>query len=308
MDGLIGLDWGTTRLRAWHIDASGTVRDTHERAWGLRQLPHGGFDTALKAITAGWPVLPVLACGMVASRQGWREVAYVEAPANLAALTRGVGSVTAADGRRVNLVPGVHQHRGPDVMRGEETQLIGALAQRPDFAAHSTWILPGTHSKWASVRDNAIDEFSTVMTGELYAVLTRHSILASGDGASQGDDDAFLRGVIAARDSGTAGATSRLFSARTLMLDAELPAESVADYVSGLLIGEEFRSMIATGCFDCGGPIQLIGGEALCQRYQDAGTHFGLTLAAPVADAAAHGLWEIACHAEALGHALGAAA
>lgn len=295
MSGLIGLDWGTSSLRAYRLDGTGEIRETRARPWGLRHLPDGGFDAALSAITAGWPPLPRLACGMVGSRNGWLEVPYNELPADTAQLARAVRSLRAKDGLDVHIVPGLHNRQGPDVMRGEETQLIGALARRPALAADSTWILPGTHSKWVSVRDGAVTDFCTLMTGELFALLRQHSILCTGSGDAVADPDAFARGVIAARDSGSAGAFSRLFPTRALMLDGALAPDAVPGYLSGLLIGEELRCSLATNRFRHDAPLQLIGDDALCAHYRLAAAHFDLDLAEPLMDAAAHGLWRIAC-------------
>lgn len=295
MSDLIGLDWGTSSLRAYWLDEAGEIRETRVRPWGIRHLPDGGFDAALAAITAGWPQLPRLACGMVGSRQGWLEVPYMELPADTAQLGSAVRSLRADDGLDVHIVPGLHNPHGPDVMRGEETQLIGALARRPALAADSTWILPGTHSKWARVHDGAVIDFCTLMTGELFALLRQHSILCTGSGDAAVDPDAFGRGVIAARDSGSAGALSRLFSTRALMLDGALVPDAVPEYLSGLLIGEELRASLASNRFRHDAPLQLIGDAALCSRYGLAASHFDLDLAEPLLDAAAHGLWQIAC-------------
>jgi 2-dehydro-3-deoxygalactonokinase len=297
MSGLIALDWGTSSLRAYWLD-KGRICDIHAQPWGIRHLPEGGFDGALAEITAGWPRLPRLACGMVGSRQGWMEAPYLDVPADTSQLGRSLRHVRANDGLDVHIVCGLRNPHGPDVMRGEETQLIGALALHPSLAAQSTWILPGTHSKWVSVRDGAVVDFCTLMTGELFAVLRQHSILSVGADHALPDPEAFARGVITARDSGAAGALSRLFSTRALMLDGALPATSIPDYLSGLLIGEEFRSALAMDRFRCDAPIQLIGDAALCERYRSAARHFELDLAEPVADAAAYGLWQIARHAQ----------
>ncbi|RDS86152.1 2-dehydro-3-deoxygalactonokinase [Dyella psychrodurans] len=297
MNGVIALDWGTTSLRAYWLEA-GNIRESRAHPWGIRQLPEGGFNVALADITAGWPRLPRLACGMVGSRQGWREVPYLELPATTAQFGRNLGSVRADDGLDVHIVCGLRNPRGPDVMRGEETQLMGALSRQPSLAAQSTWMLPGTHSKWVSVRDGAVTDFCTLMTGELFALLQQHSILAANNAGAVADPDAFARGVIAARESGAAGALSRLFSARALLLDGALPASSVPDYLSGLLIGEELRSALATGRFDHDNPLQLIGDAALCARYRSAASHFALEVSESVIDAAAYGLWQIACYAQ----------
>ncbi|AND70218.1 2-keto-3-deoxy-galactonokinase [Dyella thiooxydans] len=294
MAGLIGLDWGTSSLRAYRLDADGAVAEVRARPWGIRQLPEGGFDAALADVTAGWPALPRLACGMVGSRNGWCEVPYLDLPADAAALGRALHPFAAGDGGALYLVPGLRNPRGPDVMRGEETQLFGALARDPSLAAHATFVLPGTHSKWASVRDGAVVDFSTAMTGELFALLRRHSILGAGIGEGAADPEAFARGVIAARDSGAAGGLSRLFSARALMLDGALAPSAVPDYLSGLLLGEELRAQLASGRFGTDAPIQLIGDAALCARYRAAAVHFDLCFAEPLADIVAAGLWQLA--------------
>lgn len=293
MAGLIGLDWGTSSLRAYRLDA-GTVAEVRVRPWGIRQLPEGGFDAALAEVTAGWPALPRLACGMVGSRNGWCEVPYLELPTDAVTLGRALHVFVAGDGRALHLVPGLRNPQGPDVMRGEETQLFGAMARDPALAAHATVVLPGTHSKWANVRDGAIVDFSTAMTGELFALLLRHSILNAGGDEGAPAPDAFARGVLAARDSGAAGGLSRLFSARALMLDGMLAPASVPDYLSGLLLGEELRAQIASGRFRIDAPIQLIGDAALCARYREAAAHFDLSFAQPWVDVVADGLWQLA--------------
>ena len=296
MAGLIGLDWGTSSLRAYWLQ-DGVIRQSRSRPWGIRHLPAGGFEAAVTHIIAGWPSLPRLACGMVGSRSGWREVPYLDLPVDPALLGASLQSVQAADGRDLHIVPGLRNPRGPDVMRGEETQLVGAVTMHPSLGARSTVILPGTHSKWVSIRDGAVVDFCTMMTGELFSVLRQHSILGADTGDTHEDADAFARGVVAARDSGAAGALSRLFSARALMLDGELKASAVPDYLSGLLLGEEFRACLATGRFDHDERIYLIGDSALCARYRAASTHFAIELTEPLTDAAAYGLWQVACHA-----------
>ena len=304
MSDLIGLDWGTSSLRAYRFDAAGQLRETRTRAWGIRHLPDGGFDAALTDIASGWPPCPRLACGMVGSRQGWREAPYMDLPADTARLASALRTVRADDGMDVYIVPGLRNPLGPDVMRGEETQLLGALALRPPLANRSNCILPGTHSKWVSVRDGVVIDFCTVMTGELFALLCEHSILGTHPGAVPADPDAFSRGAVAARESGGAGAFSRLFSARALMLDDALAPAAVPEYLSGLLIGEELRSGLASGRFRPDAPFQLIGDAALCARYRAAALHFDIELAEPVADAAAHGLWQIASRAGLVGTGL----
>jgi 2-dehydro-3-deoxygalactonokinase len=290
MSGLIALDWGTSSLRAMWMDADGTVVETRRKPWGIRQLPDGGFTAALAAVTDGWPSLPRIASGMVGSRGGWREVAYLDLPAGGEQLA---GALDQS--QELAIVPGLRNARGPDVMRGEETQLVGLMAT-DQAAADATVLLPGTHSKWVSLQQGRIIDFCTLMTGELYALLRQHSILAAGIAADAAtvDDGAFREGVRHARDSGAAGAFSRLFATRARMLGGELSAGSVPDYLSGLLIGEEFRSMQADRRRRTDRPLWLIGDAALCARYRTAAAEFSIALAPDVDDTAAAGLWWLA--------------
>jgi 2-dehydro-3-deoxygalactonokinase len=293
---LIGLDWGTTSLRAYLLDEQGGVLDMRERGWGIRRLPAGGFDAALDEVLAGWPECPLLASGMVGSRDGWREVSYVDLPAGFDAVARALSHVDSAGGRCVRLIPGLRHTVTADVMRGEETEIFGALALQPVLAERSALLLPGTHSKWVSVRNGRVVDFATSMTGELYAAVRHHTILGAGLGTEDppGDHEAFLRGAVAARDSGAAGALSRLFSARALVLAGRLAQSAVPDYLSGLLIGEELRAALAAGRIDRATPLQLIGNAPLCRRYAAAASCFELGMALPPPGAAALGLWQIA--------------
>jgi 2-dehydro-3-deoxygalactonokinase len=299
MSGLIALDWGTSSLRAMWMDADGKVIQTRRKPWGIRQLPDSGFAGALDAVTEGWPALTRIASGMIGSRSGWREVAYLDLPAGGDRLA---GALDSADG--LTIVPGLRNPRGPDVMRGEETQIVGLMARHPE-AADATVLLPGTHSKWASLREGRVVDFCTLMTGELFALLRQHSILAAGvdAGAAVDAGKAFLDGVRQARDSGAAGAFSRLFATRARMLGGELPAASIPDYLSGLLIGEEFRSMRAEQRMPTDRPLWLIGDAALCARYRLAAAEFSIALAPAVEDTAAAGLWWLARAAGLLGSA-----
>ncbi len=305
-DGLIGLDWGTSNLRALRMDATGRVRETRARPWGIRRLPHGGFAAALDDIVAGWPrTLPLLACGMVGSRGGWREAPYVDVPAHLDQLAHTLATVPTGDGRVLHIVPGLRNARDPDVMRGEETQLAGGLLLHPEAGGRSTWILPGTHSKWAGVRGQAMTDFHTCMTGELFDVLCRHSILGTGMQEGREDTAAFVDAVRSVRDGGREGGLGRLFGTRARVLAGTLPPGSAAAHLSGLLIGEEIRSMLAGGRFDVSRPVWLIGEAALCGRYRQAAECFDVAIAGAVANATGHGLWHLAQQAGLAGHPRG---
>lgn len=302
---LIGLDWGTSSLRGYLIAADGALIDAVARPWGIRHLPPGGFAAAYAALTADWREedrpLPVVAAGMVGSRQGWREVPYVACPADAGAIARGLLAFDAGAGR-IHLVPGVIQRRPlPNVLRGEETQIVGAIAREPALAADSLIVLPGTHSKWVRVRDGRIEGFETYMTGELFAVLRDHSLLGSParEAAADvcdaaGSSAAFARGLAVARASGAEGIAGRLFTARSLYLTGELAPAAVLDYLSGLLVGEEIRAAIAGRRGEPLPPIVLVGDESLCGRYREALAAFGLAEVRVLGDSAAAGLWQVA--------------
>lgn len=302
---LIGLDWGTSSLRGYLLAGDGSVLAAAAKPWGIQHLPAGGFAAAFTGIAGEWrsrePALPVVAAGMVGSRQGWREVPYVECPADAEVIARGLVSFDSESGL-IHLVPGVIQ-RGPlpNVLRGEETQIMGAMASEPAVATESLVVLPGTHSKWVRVRNGSITSFDTYMTGELFAVLREHSLLGkpARDAAADAADAeaklaAFASGVAVARETGPEGVAGRLFTVRSLYLTGELPPAATLDYLSGLLVGEEIRSAVASHRGDPLPPIVLIGDDALCMRYRDALAAFGIDGARVFGDSAAAGLCQIA--------------
>ncbi|MFP3587799.1 2-dehydro-3-deoxygalactonokinase [Paraburkholderia sp. SIMBA_055] len=320
---LIALDWGTTSLRAYLYDAAGNVLATRASTAGIMNLPrsaeHGGFDAAFEDACGAWldaaPATPVIAAGMVGSAQGWLEAPYVDAPANADALAAGIVRVEAACGATLNIVPGVLQ-RGelPNVMRGEETQIFGALGQDLDNAdsadsADSTDTskraligLPGTHAKWAVVQAGRIERFHTFMTGEVFGALREHTILGrTMVTPDRPDTEAFLRGVKIARDKGQAGMLATVFSSRTLGLTGQLSREQQPDYLSGLLIGHELAGLEAVLAQQqsslAGQSLRLIGNEALCERYRVALAQFGCTQAELVRQATERGLWRVASQA-----------
>ena len=172
----IGLDWGTSSFRAFLADADGRALEARADGQGALALKPGEHEAYLAARLAGWPNLPVLACGMVGAKQGWREAPYVACPAGLAEIAAAMLAVPTASGV-VRIVPGVSARDragAPDVMRGEETQLLGALAAG---LGDGVYVLPGTHSKWARIEGGRILGFETFMTGEVFAVLKTHSVL-----------------------------------------------------------------------------------------------------------------------------------
>ncbi|WP_277187012.1 2-dehydro-3-deoxygalactonokinase [Caballeronia sp. BR00000012568055] len=303
---LIALDWGTTSLRAYLLDADGVALDMRASSAGIMKLPEGGFDQTFEETCGAWldahTQLPVIAAGMVGSAQGWVEAPYVEAPAGASALVAGIVQVKTDRGATVHIVPGVlEQGTLPNVMRGEETQIFGALASDTSLEQKDGALigLPGTHAKWAFVRDGRIERFYTFMTGETFGALRDHTILGrTMHPSSTPDQPAFLRGVDTARDAGHPGVLATIFSTRTLGLTGQLTAEQQPDYLSGLLIGHELRGLNEVLSREqsalAGKALRLIGNDALCDRYRAALARFGCDDAPTVAHATEHGLYRIA--------------
>jgi 2-dehydro-3-deoxygalactonokinase len=193
--------------------------------------------------------------------------------------------------KRITIVPGLmHDGAQPDVMRGEETQIVGALALHPELAAQSCLVLPGTHAKWARVEAGRVTGFSTHMTGELYALLRQHSVLARlMPAVAAPSSEGFLAGVDAARNRGALG--HQLFAVRSLGLFRRLPPEQLQDYLSGLLIGHEISHELAAAA---PARLALIGEPALCGRYAQALARFGLSAPLQLDNTAPAGLWRLA--------------
>jgi 2-dehydro-3-deoxygalactonokinase len=301
---LIALDWGTSSLRACLLGGGGAVVESRQQPWGILHLPAGGFAAALQGVAGDWlaamPELPVIASGMVGSAQGWREAAYAPCPADGRSLAAQLLAFEPWPGVRLHIVPGVRlTGERPDVMRGEETQVVGLVAREPALAARAALVMPGTHCKWVQVQGGAITAFNTYMTGELFALLAQHSILgrpAREAGGAAATDAAFERGVAAVR-AHAAGATPLLFSARTLVLGGQLAAADSLEYLSGLLVGEEIRCATQAWPEADDAPRVLVGDAALCERYRRALNGFGLPSRAAADGAATAGLWQIATQA-----------
>ena len=286
---LIGLDWGTTSCRAYLIGAEGAVLQRVADGPGILKIENGAFGAALDAMTADWGRLPVILSGMIGSRQGWREAPYARCPAGADDIVRALARIDHAGGP-VALVPGlvVENDAMPDVMRGEETQILGALALSGRDAG--LFLLPGTHSKWAEVAGGRIVSFRTFMTGEVFGALKDHTIL--GRLMRAGDDaDGFARGVREGAALGSAGALlNRLFATRSYGLMDRLADTALADYLSGLLIGAE----VAEATRQTNGAVTIVASPALAQRYTDALRLTGQASTLAPLDCVASGHWRIA--------------
>lgn len=293
------LDWGTSSLRAMLVDGDGTTLDTRSSGQGVQFMAGRSYEDVLREIAGDWlgaaDQPAIYALGMVTSRNGWVEVPYVDCPADAATIARGIVTRNLQSGSQVILLPGLRDPAArpfPDVMRGEETQAVGfGLSQ------DRTLVLPGTHSKWLRIEGGRIARFQTFVTGELFSLMSTQSFIARGEvGEGPARWSAFDLGVekATADDEDAAAMLSALFSVRTGMLAGKLTQADLRDYVSGLLIGLEFRQ--ARRWWKAGDEIGLIGAAALTERYARAATSVGLTALDGPPDASVRGVMTIAKH------------
>jgi 2-dehydro-3-deoxygalactonokinase len=276
----LALDWGTTNLRAWVVGEDGRATSHRQFDLGVSKLAPGEAaqrfrDTVRPGMKA--EALATYMCGMIGSNLGWELVPYLDCPADMAAV-RGALHRVRCDGPPVWIVPGLRSQRpdgGPDVMRGEETHVLGWAAATPEHARGQHLIChPGTHAKWVRLADGRIESFVTSMTGELFAILTKHSVLQVRE--SDDDESAFDDGLTAAGDGGALA--SRLFTARSRVVGGGMSPDRVKSYLSGLLIGAEAASVPALFGVDTATPVALIGDLKLAARYRRALEARGFTV------------------------------
>lgn len=259
---MIGVDWGTSSFRAWRFGPDGAVQGRVRAARGILQVPPGGFAAALGEEVGAWLAEGerlILLAGMVGSRQGWVEAPYVPCPAGPGEIAAALVPVPFA-GADCRLVPGLSDRDAdgvPEVMRGEETQILGALAETGEEALIC---LPGSHAKWARVAGGRIAGFSSFMTGEVFAALKGGTILGRMMDEGAEDEAAFAQGLARAGEGG--GLLHHLFGVRTLGLTAGLTGAAAASYLSGLLIGHEIAAAMPRV-----GAVFVIGAPALAGRY-----------------------------------------
>jgi len=270
---LLAVDWGTTSLRGALLDAQGTVLDERSFARGILGVAPGDFAAVFAASFGDWIDAGVTRClvsGMAGSKQGWAEAPYCACPAGFAdvaaqllridddslqlpvAIVPGLCCEVAAAGSALPAVP--------DVMRGEEVQIFGAMQLAG--CDQGAFVLPGTHSKWADVSGGRVRQFKTFMSGEFYAMLSQHSLLARSIAADAPfDPTAFTQGI--ARATEGAGLLHNAFGTRTLSLFGRMDAGALASYLSGLVIGEELGSQ----ALHPDRPVVLVGSSVLAPRY-----------------------------------------
>lgn len=261
MDAVIAIDWGTTNRRAWRIDADGRVAGAVSGGAGVLGMAPADYAATLADLRARLGDLPVIAAGMVGSTRGWHEAPYVAAPADLDALAAAALHIGS---ERATIVPGVALRDGPrpDVMRGEEVQILGAIAAGL-APATALFCQPGTHNKWIATEGGGITDIATVMTGELFALLKAHGILAGMLDGPVADGHAFRDGV--ARGAGAVDLGAALFEVRSGVLLGRRSVEDAAAYASGVLIGSD------VGARDLAGrAVHLLATGALADLYASA--------------------------------------
>ena len=269
MKDYIAVDWGSTQLRGWLI-RNGQCVETKQLPLGITRLNGRAPADVFAEHLAPWrgaEALPVLMVGMIGSDAGWQAVPYLDCPAAIDA----PGQQLCAVAEGVWIIPGLKIEQDGDfnVMRGEETQLLGAW----QLAPAECYVLPGTHCKWVQVANGAVRHFATAMTGELHHLLMTQSLIGKGLPVQQPDETAFERGL----EKGLAQPSliSELFVARAARVLGGLAATSVSDYLSGLLIGAEVATL---GQRYRTSGVTLVGDPALNARYSRAMKARGMTV------------------------------
>ena len=293
---LVAVDWGTSSLRGALINSEGVVLEKRAFPQGIMQVAHGQFQHVFEQRFGDWKAADTLCLisGMAGSRQGWREAPYCPCPSGFEDIAQHLQWI---EKDRMGIVPGLSTWNDdtPDVMRGEEIQIFGALASQHIHSAQ--FVLPGTHSKWAHVADGKITAFKTFMTGEFYALLSQHSILAKTclpDAPLK--KEVFSEGVMQSQKPG--GLLHHAFSARSLALFEKLNPAQSSSYISGLLIGEEIKSAKdeRSEKLEDQTPLFILGNGQLTQRYSFAMETLGLSATALADEVTWTGLWALAQH------------
>ena len=286
---MIAVDWGTTSLRGARLGPDGAVLEERSFARGILSVAAAGFEAAFDASFGDWMAKETLCliAGMAGSRQGWVDAPYRDCPAGPDDVAARLAWVVPG---RVAIVPGLTCVRDgvPDVMRGEETQVFGAL--RLLDLEEGTLVLPGTHSKWVQVEAGRVVGFSTWMTGEVYGLLRQHSILARTLPVNDGPFEAAAFDLGVARSVEGLGLLNTAFSVRTLALFERMPEHERPSYLSGIVIGEELRAQP----LQPDAAVTLIGAPALTLRYERALASLGVRATSLGGEATWRGLHDVA--------------
>ena len=263
----IAADWGTTHMRAWAIGEEDSVLAFRESNEGMKDLQQNEFEPVLLRLIESWlddtKVTTVMACGMVGAKQGWVETPYLKTPC-VPLDNNQLTTANTHDKRiKVHLVPGVMQHHPADIMRGEETQIAGFINKNLDF--NGVVCLPGTHAKRANIKEGQIASFKTFMTGELFGVISSHTLIRHSTSIKGWIQDSFEAGVLEGfKNPGSIA--SNLFSLRAESIVNDLDRDQARSTLSGLLLGVELNG---AQNFWKGNNVTLIGSELLSNNYHE---------------------------------------
>lgn len=282
---LIVVDWGTTNFRAYLVDGHGQCIESVNNDNGVLQC-QGKFADVLMNNIGHWlkskQLSTIVLSGMVGSKVGWIETPYVDCPAKITTYGRHCLQIQTFNEGRCYLVPGVKfisQHNLIDVMRGEELQVIGAYLKQEESHKNALFCCPGTHSKWVEMNHGCIDKIKTAMTGEMFSLLTKYSLLSNSvvnplESAQALNTNAFEAGLKLSKTDN--GLLNHIFSVRTCDLFGQFsPSESYA-YLSGILIGHEIKGMIDLSTNAANTPVKIIGSSTLSKAYSQALNYFNV--------------------------------
>jgi 2-dehydro-3-deoxygalactonokinase len=301
---LIALDWGSTRFRGWLLDSTGIEIDSIDEEFGILNIDDSQYINVFDQLLGSWikehGSIPVIASGMIGSRQGWMEVPYLDCPTGTEQLARNltyltINSKIISNPLSMAIVPGIQifENGIPDVMRGEETQVAGLV-----WSKHKVGlcILPGTHSKWVFINKGMIENFTTFMTGEIFALMAKHSIINRlMDGKSFNRDD-FIIGCKQSLNS-SYGFLKETFSARTMGLFEKVKPKGIHSYLSGIIIGNEIKDGINIYYKNLRNKEETIilnGEKSLCNLYKIAFEIAGVKVKLEKYNLATKGLFQIA--------------
>ena len=262
---MIGLDWGTTNVRAALLDRHGNLLEERRGESGVGQFTRSQFETRFDELTEGWPLVPVVAAGMVGSKQGWVEAEYLACPASPQDLAKALKFFKYKDWD-ITIVPGIkfQDVKRHDVMRGEESQIAGFLASDSDYSG--CLIMPGTHSKWVTLQNGRVVDFRTYMTGELFEALSKHSILRHSVTVDENGKDFFTSKVQSLVADGNS-VEGDFFGLRARHLLEGADPIRLRQELSALLITAEIRAGVQDG-FSPDDTVILIGAEGLTEFYR----------------------------------------
>jgi 2-dehydro-3-deoxygalactonokinase len=280
---LVAGDWGTSRLRLFLCDAEGTAIDSIDGpgASEARDRFPEIFESLLNDWTRQHGVLPAVLCGMVGSSFGWTQAPYLACPARPEQIANGCVALRAG---RVHIIPGLscrNRLDAPDLMRGEETQILGALHRNQTLGrGRQLLCLPGTHTKWLLLDEGTVQEFLTATTGELFALLCAHSVLVSdsptrAESLTVTNNPAFARGLEQHKHSPGAGLLHRIFEGRSRRLSNDLAANDAAAYLSGLMIASDVSGALGLFAGSTAAPVHIVGAPQLTSLYAAALTSQG---------------------------------